>query len=291
MIRPPVSLRVVLAEAVQRLHAAGVESPHWDAEQLAAHVLGVARTSLPVIPNLDAAQYDVLSALVERRAGREPLQHIIGSVGFRYVELAVGPGVFVPRPETEPVAGAAIDAARRAGEKQPVVVDLCSGSGAIAFSVAHEVPNAEVHAVELDAGALIWLRRNAAARARKGDTPVTVHEGDLAHALPEDDGKADVVVSNPPYVADHEAGTLDPEVLHDPHVALFAGADGLDVIREVERVAYRLLKPRGVVVVEHSDRQGESAPAVFDAARWEGVADHRDLTGRPRYVTATKRTA
>lgn len=291
MIAPPVSLRSAIGEAVQRLHAAGVDSPHWDAEQLAAHVLGVPRTSLPVIPTLDAVQYDVFQALIDRRCAREPLQHIVGSVGFRYVELAVGPGVFVPRPETESVAGAAIDAARRSGTKRPVVVDLCSGSGAIAFSVAREVPNAEVHAVEVDPGALVWLHRNAAARRRAGDTPVTVHGADLADALPEDDGLVDVVVSNPPYVADHEADRLDPEVLHDPHRALFAGADGLDVIRTVERVAHRLLKPKGTVVVEHSDRQGETAPAVFDNARWEGVTDSRDLTGRPRWVTATKKDA
>ena len=287
----PVALRQALTEATERLAAAGIESPRWDAEQLVAHVLGVARTSLPVIPNLDAAQYEVLQALVQRRAAREPLQHIVGSVGFRYVELAVGPGVFVPRPESEPVAGKAIDAARLSGVQRPVVVDLCSGSGAIALSVAHEVPNAEVHAVEVDPGALVWLQRNAAARARKGDTRVVVHACDIAEALPEDDGKVDVVVSNPPYVADHEKGLIDPEVKHDPLRALVAGDDGLDVIRTVERVAYRLLKPRGTVVVEHSDRQGETCPAVFDTARWDDVADHRDLTGRPRYTTATKRTA
>jgi release factor glutamine methyltransferase len=288
VISPPVSVRSAIAEAVQRLHAAGVDSPHWDAEQLAAHVLGVARTSLPVIPNLDAVQYDVFQALIDRRCAREPLQHIVGSVGFRYVELAVGPGVFVPRPETESVAGAAIDAARRSGSGRPVVVDLCSGSGAIAFSVAHEVPNAEVHAVEVDPGALVWLHRNAAARRRAGDTEVFVHAGDIAHALPDDDGKADVVVSNPPYVADHELDAVDPEVKHDPLRALVAGADGLDVVRTVERVAHRLLKPGGVVVVEHSDRQGESAPAVFADAGWGEVEDHRDLTGRPRWLTARK---
>lgn len=289
MISPPVSLRSAIAEAVQRLHVAGVDSPHWDAEQLAAHVLGVARTSLPVIPNLDAVQYDVFQALIDRRCEREPLQHIVGSVGFRYVELAVGPGVFVPRPETESVAGAAIDAARRSGSKRPVVVDLCSGSGAIAFSVAREVPHAEVHAVEVDPGALTWLHRNAAARRRAGDTEVFVHAADIADALPEDDGTVDVVVSNPPYVADHEMDLVDPEVRHDPVRALVAGADGLDVIRVVERVARRLLKPGGAVVVEHSDRQGESAPEVF--AGWDEVADHRDLTGRPRWVTARKRSA
>ncbi len=121
MIRPPVPLRTALAEAVQRLDAAGVESARWDAEQLVAHVLGVARTSLPVIPNVDAAQYDVLRALVQRRVNREPLQHIVGAVGFRYVELAVGPGVFVPRPETESVVQWAVDALARMRAERPSV--------------------------------------------------------------------------------------------------------------------------------------------------------------------------
>lgn len=292
-LRPPVSLRLALAEAVKLLDAAGVESPRWDAEQLVAHVLGVARTSLVVIPNLDAAQHDALQALVARRASREPLQHIVGSVGFRYIELAVGPGVFIPRPESESVAGCAIDAARRAGVPRPVVVDLCAGSGAIALAIAHEVNTATVHAVELDDGALEWMRRNVAARERAGDPPVTVHQSDVKDAVPELDGTVDVVVSNPPYVAHHEMDLVDPEVRdHDPALALVAGADGLDVIREVERVAKRLLKPRGAVVVEHSDRQGESVPALFrDAGGWDDVADHRDLTGRPRYTTATKRQA
>jgi release factor glutamine methyltransferase len=279
-----VPVRQALAEATARLAEAGVESPRWDAEQLVAHALGVSRTSLPVVPNLDPDQHAALERLVARRAAREPLQHIVGTVGFRYLDLHVGPGVFIPRPETEVVAGCAIEAARRVAT--PRVADLCAGSGAIALSVAHEVPDAEVHAVELDEGALEWLRRNAS-----GVPNVTLHHSSVAGALPGEDGTFDVVVSNPPYVADHELPHTEPEVRdHDPHVALVAGADGLDVIREVERAAYRLLKPGGVVVVEHSDRQGQSAPAVFDPARWTGVADHPDLAGRPRYVVATKMT-
>lgn len=280
-------LRQAIQDAAVLLAAAGVESPRWDAEQLAAHVLGVSRTSLPVIPNLDAAQQAAYAELVVRRAGREPLQHIVGAVGFRYVELAVGPGVFIPRPETEDVAGAAVDAARVALGR-PVVVDLCSGSGAIALSVAHEVPNATVHAVEIDETALTWLRRNADARSRAGDKPIAIHQADVAHAVAELDGTVDVVVSNPPYVAEDEMHHVEPEVRdHDPRLALVAGLDGLDVIRAVERTAARLLKDGGRVVVEHSDRQGESAPAVFGDG-WTDVRDHRDLAGRPRYVTATK---
>jgi release factor glutamine methyltransferase len=281
-------LRPALAEATQRLAAAGVDSPRWDAEQLAAHVLGTGRASLPTVRDLDAAQYDAFTALVDRRATRVPLQHIVGSVGFRYVDLAVGPGVFVPRPETETVAGYAIDVALRI--KSPRLVDLCTGSGAIALSVAHEVPDAEVHAVEVDPTALDWARRNADARVRAGDRPVTLHHADVAHAVPELDGTVDVVVSNPPYVAEHELDEVDPEVRdHDPLRALVAGDDGLAVVVEVERTARRLLRDGGVVVVEHSDRQGESVPAVFrDAGGWADVGDHDDLAGRPRFTTATR---
>ena len=289
-IGTPVALRPALAEATEHLAAAGIDSPRWDAEQLVAHVLGVARTSLPVVPNLDAAQYDALRALVARRAAREPLQHIVGTVGFRYVELAVGPGVFIPRPETESVAGWAVDEVRNAAGPHPLVVDLCSGSGAIALSVAHEVPNAVVHAVEVDDAALDWLRRNASARVRAGDTETTLHHADVADALPELDGTVDVVVSNPPYVAIHELDAVDPEVRdHDPHRALVAGDDGLAVVREVEKTAKRLLKNGGVVIVEHADRQGESVPALFrDAGGWRDVADHPDLAGRPRFTVARK---
>lgn len=287
MLGAPVPLRRAIEEAALLLAAAGVPSPRWDAEQLAAHVLGVSRTSLPVVPNLDAAQHAAFTELVARRAAREPLQHVIGSVGFRYVELAVGPGVFVPRPETELVAQAAIDAARRAAPPA-VVVDLCAGSGAIALSVAHEVRTATVHAVERDERALDWLRRNAAAREKEGDPAVAIHAADVADALPGLDGTADVVVSNPPYVPLGDLVTADPEVRdHDPVVALVAGPDGLDVIRDVERTAHRLLKPGGVVVVEHDASHGTAAPALF-AAGWADVRDHRDLAGRPRYLTATK---
>jgi release factor glutamine methyltransferase len=163
-------------------------------------------------------------------------------------------------------------------------VDLCTGSGTIAFSLALEFPPAVVHAVELDTGALEWTRRNA---ERLG-LDVRLHHGDAEHALPESDGLLDLVVSNPPYVAEHEVSEVDPEVRdHDPEAALVAGSDGLDVVRAVEKAAWRLLRPGGMVIVEHSDRQGESAPAVF-APRWLEVRDHRDLTGRDRFLTALR---
>jgi release factor glutamine methyltransferase len=270
-----VTLPSEIAAAADRLAAAGVPSPRFDAEELAAHSLGVQRKDLA---RHHAAGADFAS-YVQRRAAREPLQHITGRAYFRHVALAVGPGVFVPRPETELVAGAAIDAARTSD--RPVVVDLCTGSGAIALAVADEVAAASVYAVELDERAHSWAARNCAG------TRVGLRRGDMADAFPELDGCVDVVVSNPPYIPTN--GLIrDPEVAdHDPAAALWSGADGLDAMRVVEQVAARLLRAGGLVVVEHADLQGESAPAVFSATgRWRDVQDHRDLNDRPRYVTA-----
>ncbi len=274
-----------LRAATERLEAAGVASPRWDAEQLAALVVGVQRAKLATVGSLPAEQARRLSDLVARRCARVPLQHLVGSVGFRRIDLLVGPGVFIPRPETELVAGVAVERARAAGEA-PVVVDLCSGSGAIALAVANEVPGARVHAVELDPDALGWLARNAAERRRAGDHAIEVHHGAARDALPELDGGVDVVVSNPPYVALPELADVEPEVRdHDPHVALVAAEDGLAVIGDVVASAARLLRPGGWVVIEHSDRQGESVPALLRAGGWRDVADHPDLAGRPRYTT------
>jgi release factor glutamine methyltransferase len=215
------------------------------------------------------------------------LQHLTGSVAFRYIELEVGPGVFVPRPETESVVQWAVDAIAEEGWARPVLADLCTGSGTIAFALANEVPGATVHAVERDADALLWTRRNAANRVAAGDPEVQLHLGSVEESLLGMDGRFDLVASNPPYVATHEAHLPDPEVIeHDPEIALFAGEDGLDVIRLVEQAARRLLKPGGLVVVEHSDRQGRSAPAIFEQTGWVEVADHQDLTRRDRFVTA-----
>jgi release factor glutamine methyltransferase len=282
-------LRTALAAATTTLRDAGVDSPEHDARALACHVLGLAKPSdLLLVDDLSDADTAAYDDLVARRASRVPLQHLTGSVGFRYVELEVGPGVFVPRPETESVVQWAVDAVRAEGWAAPLCVDLCTGSGTIAFALANEVPGATVHAVERDPGALEWTRRNAANRVKAGDPEVQLHLGSVEGCLPGMDGTFHLVASNPPYVATTERHIPDPEVLdHDPEIALFAGEDGLDVVRLVEQTARRLLRPGGLVVVEHSDRQGETAPAVFRAAGgWAEVADHRDLTGRDRYVTA-----
>jgi release factor glutamine methyltransferase len=282
-------LRTAVRTATDRLAAAGVDSPEHDARALAVHVLGLDRPSdLLMVDDLQPEQATAYDELVARRADRVPLQHLTGSVGFRHIVLEVGPGVFVPRPETESVVQWAVDAVRAQGWQSPLCVDLCTGSGTIAFALANELPGATVHAVERDPDALAWTRRNAANRVAAGDPEVQLHLGSAEDALPELDGQLDLVISNPPYVATTEAHIPDPEVLdHDPGIALWAGEDGLDVVRLVEQAARRLLKPGGLLVVEHSDRQGRTAPALLEGlGGWAEVTDHQDYAGRDRYVTA-----
>ena len=285
-------LRTAVKDATDRLAVAGVASPEHDARARAVHVLGLARPSdLLMLDELDERQVSAFDVLVSRRAERVPLQHLTGSVGFRHLELEVGPGVFVPRPETESVVQYAVDALQAV--PAPLCVDLCTGSGTIALALANELPGAVVHAVERDPDALEWARRNAASRVRAGDPAVRLHRGSAEQALPGHDGTVDLVISNPPYVATTEADVSDPEVLdHDPGIALWAGEDGLDGIRLVELAARRLLKPGGLLVVEHSDRQDRSAPELLESAGgWTDVADHRDYAGRDRYVTARRALA
>jgi release factor glutamine methyltransferase len=250
---------VILAEA-------GVASPQHDARLLLRH----------------AADHDlVVDELVAARATRIPLQHLTGSAGFRYLDIAVGPGVFVPRPETELLVDAVLSATE--GLTEPLVVDLCAGSGAIGLSVAHENSRAVVHLVERSDPAFEWLTRNAG-RANGRDR-IHLHHADLAAAPTGLDGRVDVVVSNPPYVPLDERGLIDPEVRdHDPAEALWAGEDGLTVIRRVVDRAITLLRPGGSLVVEHSDRHGESVPRLLVEAGFASVSDHRDLTGRARFA-------
>jgi release factor glutamine methyltransferase len=266
-----------IAEAARTLAEAGVASPRHDAEELAAHVLGTTRSRLVLVDRLPAGAAERYAALVAERAARVPLQHLTGVAGFRRLELAVGPGVFVPRPETEVLVEWALP---RAGA---LVVDLCSGSGAVALAIADEAPGTTVHAVEREEHALAWAARNVAATG----LPVVLHRGDVADptVLAALDGTVDLVTANPPYIP-LGAGVEREVAEHDPPAALWGGEDGLDVVRAVERAAYRLLRPGGYVAVEHADLQGESVPAVF--ARWSEVADHPDLVGRPRFTTARR---
>nr|WP_166392452.1 peptide chain release factor N(5)-glutamine methyltransferase [Nocardioides ochotonae] len=274
----------MLTEAVARLRDAGVASPEHDAAELLAHVLGTTRGALVLLDEVAADDAERYTALVARRADREPLQHLTGVAWFRHVELAVGPGVFVPRPETELLAGWAVERAREvlAERGECVVLDLCTGSGAVAKALADEVPGARVHAVELDPGAHAWAERNLAG------TGVELRLGDMATAFEELVGTVDVLTCNPPYIPLEAWESVAPEARdHDPHLALFSGQDGLDALRVLERRAAVLLRRGGVVGAEHADVQGESAPAVFaGTGRWADVRDHRDLAGRARFLTA-----
>lgn len=285
-----VPLRPVLTEAIEILQAAGVGSPRADAEQLAAHVLGVERSRLLLTPLIDPEQLGTYRALVSRRAERVPLQHLTGQAAMGRIDLEVGPGVFVPRPETELLlawALARLEAVRH--DHTPIVVDLCTGSGALALALAHARPDAEVHAVELDPDALRWARRNAALRVAAGDTPITLHHADVTSPtlLTGLNGRVDIVVANPPYIP--EGAELSPEVAeHDPHRALFAGPDGLAVIRPLVPLLGRLLRPGGGAAVEHDDSNGgELARLLERDGRFTEIAEHPDLAGKPRFVAAS----
>lgn len=275
-------------EAARLLRAGGVESARHDAETLLAFVLGTTRVSLlrspAALSDEDRAQ---AWQLVERRAAREPLQHLTGTVGFRYLDLAVGPGVFVPRPETEVLAGVAVDELVRlvaSGIEHPTAVDLCTGSGAVAAALATEVPPSRVTAVEISERAAAFAVRNA------GAAGVDVRVGDMADAVADLAGTADVVTANPPYIPLDAYESVSAEARdHDPPEALWSGGDGLDAIRVVARVAAALLVPGGLVLCEHAEVQGSSAPRVFAAMGcWSAVRDHVDLAGRPRFVSARR---
>jgi release factor glutamine methyltransferase len=285
----PRALATVLREAAERLAAAGIADPGVDVELLAAHVLGTSRGGVQAasirgdeIENEDASAFE---ALVERRAARVPLQHLTGLAPFRRLVLRVGPGVFVPRPETEIVAQFAIDSLWAAASPAPIAVDLGTGSGALALALATEVPHAIVYGVEKSPDAFIWAKGNA---EFVGATNARIVRGDLDHALRQLDGTVDVVVSNPPYVPD-DAIPRDPEVrFHDPEAALYGGPDGLDVVRRVSRAALRLVHPGGTVVIEHGEWQGAAVRDILAADGWRAAATHPDLTMRDRATTALR---
>lgn len=282
-------MRAVRDETTARLAAAGVPDPEVDAELLIGHVLGLSRggvqARLVIGAELSDADAATLAGLVDRRVRREPLQHLTGRAAFRSLELSVGPGVFVPRPETEGVAQLAIDALRASAEPEPIGIDLGSGSGALALALAIEVPHARVWAVENSPEAFPWTRRNV---EEVGAANLELVFADLAVALPELDGRVAVVVSNPPYIP-ADAIPRDPEVrLYDPERALYGGADGLDVVRALSKRAYGLLRSGGVLVIEHGEFQSAEIAALLTADGWRAVAHHRDLTGRDRATTALR---
>jgi release factor glutamine methyltransferase len=284
-----VDARALLADAVSRLTRSHVPNADIDAELLLSHLLGLGRGELQarLITGLllEESTVDAFDRFVERRSAREPLQHITGVAPFRSIELAVGPGVFVPRPETEGVAQLAIDALRSVADPSPLAVDLGTGSGALALALAHEVPHARVIGVENSVEAFIWARGN---RDRLGLENARIVFADLAEALPELDGTVSVVVSNPPYIP-AAAVPRDPEVrLYDPPAALYGGEDGLDVVRSLSVTARRLLRPRGVLVIEHGELQGAEIRELLTVDGWRGATTQRDLTGRDRSTVAVR---
>ncbi|MDK8879437.1 peptide chain release factor N(5)-glutamine methyltransferase [Corynebacterium sp. MSK008] len=274
------SVRSHLASATNTLREAGVDSPEVDARLLAAHVLGVAPMQL-MFADVTADFDERYTELVARRAAREPVQHIVGTAPFFGVDLAVGPGVFIPRPETEVLAEWAVHKLIDA-PSAPTVVDLGSGTGALAIAVARARPDATVYAVEQSGTAREYLQRNVDALAPQ----VNVVAGDMTDPGLLTGVRADVVVSNPPYVP--ETPELQDEVYADPHEAVFSGADGMAAIRGLVPVVKQMLKDGGAVGIEHDDTTSE---AVQDELRAGGFADVRalkDMTGRARFVTASK---
>jgi release factor glutamine methyltransferase len=283
------SIGNLLADLTQRFSDAGIETPKADAELLVGHVLELSRGEVQaqalIDATIDAAKLQELEPLAIRRESREPLQHITGIAYFRQLELHVGRGVFVPRPETESVAQLAIDALSAAQTPEPIAVDLGTGSGAIALAMAVEVPTARVFAVEKSTDAFPFTRKNFEKYEHTGARLVL---GDLRDEFAELNGTADVVASNPPYIP-VDAIPRDPEVRdYDPNLALYGGADGMDVIHLVSATASRLLREGGYLVIEHADNQGEQVRQLLLADGWHEVQKHQDLTGRDRSVSAKK---
>lgn len=316
------SLAILRARSIERLTDCEIDSAATDVDQLLMYVLEVNRAGL-LLTELNEDQLRRFEALLERRASREPLQHLTGKAYFRNLELEVGPGVFVPRPETEVLVDHALRSLQQTlatvpttplGAVQTSIVDLCSGSGAIALALATELslatePNttshalvlpATVYAVELDEAAVKWTRRNAG-RVSSGLAPgvsLKVVQADARTAATEElarlRGQVAVVTCNPPYIPD-DAIPRDPEVRdHDPEVALYGGPDGLDIVYEIVQTAADLLYPGGILLIEHGDEQGEAGGelgvpyVVRENGAFIDVVDHSDLTGRPRVTVSVR---
>jgi release factor glutamine methyltransferase len=281
------SVREAIVAATATLAHAGIDSARIDAELLAAYAAGTERGRLALLDAVDTGFHDRFSDAIAARARRIPLQHITGTAAFGPVQLQVGPGVFIPRPETEALLQWAL---AQTLPPEPMVVDLCTGSGALAIALALGRPGSRVVAVDDDAAALDYARRNAvsAANSAAASIDVRIVAGDVTDPdlLPELVGAVDLVVANPPYIP---AGVeLEPEVAqHDPAHALFGGVDGMAVIRPIVRRAADWLRPGGLLAVEHDDTtSAATVEAICGTAAFVDVSSHRDLTGRPRFVTA-----
>lgn len=257
----------------------GVQAAEREAQWLVVSAGGIDRTSLfDNLPTIDDQQAATAESLARRRVAGEPLQYLTGVAGFRHLELAVGPGVLIPRPETEVVAEHSIARLPPGG----IVVDCGTGSGAIALAIADERPDARVFATERSPSALAWAEKN---RARL-NLDVELIACDLLAGLPDElRGAVDVIVSNPPYVATTERDVLPRDVVeHEPHEALFAGEHGLDVIRKFMDEVPAWVRPGGWIVLESGDQQTREVGDLLRERDFEEVAAHPDLTGRMRVV-------
>ena len=274
-------LRSAIDSATTRLADSGIDSARYDAEELAAHVAGTERGRLPLLGSPDDAFFDHYNAAVAARSRRVPLQHITGTAAFGPLTLVVGSGVFIPRPETEVMLEWAI---AQSLPKAPVIVDVCTGSGALALALAQRWPAARVIGIDDSDAALEYARRNSAG------TTVELRRADAAEPglLAELDGQVDLVVANPPYVPD--GVELEPEVAqHDPPRAVFGGPDGMTVINAVVGLAGRWLRPGGWFAVEHDDTTSSpTSELVSGTGLFDDVTARSDLTGRPRFVTARR---
>lgn len=281
------SIREVRREATARLTAAGVPSPAVDATLLLAHVVGRTTGELIALDDLSEDELSRYRLLVDRRARREPVQHIIGHVQFGSVDIEVGPGVFIPRMETEILLSWGAEVIRAL--PAPTVVDLCSGSGALALSLADTHDDAVVHAVELDSDALRWLRLNHSRLPERVRDRVRLYQGDVCDPAVLPGVRADLVVANPPYIP--TGAELPIEVADsDPHRALFGGVDGMSVITPMIDTVAAILKSGGTVGIEHDDSTGPLVAATLEAhGNFESVTHIRDLADRPRFVTAMRR--
>ncbi|MFH8619212.1 N5-glutamine methyltransferase family protein [Streptomyces sp. NPDC017979] len=282
------TLRWLIDTAERTLSAAVVPDPRGDATALAAHVLGSEVAHLAADAEVPAARAELFAELVAKRAERVPLGHLTGRMFLGGIEVAVAPGVFVPRVHSELVLAHGADVLRAVAA--PLIVDLCTGSGAIALAMAHRRPDARVHAVELDPLALDWARFNAARRAEAGDTPIRLHAGDVTdpELLAELDGHVDLITVNPPFVPDGVQLLPEYGKFH-PKQAIFSGSDGLDVIRGVLPVAGRLLRDGGTLVIEHGRFHQETVPGLLRAGgQFAEIADYCDHDRQPLYTAARR---
>jgi len=273
--------------ATDKFSAAGVLSPSVDAELLGCFILEIDRSELTLlaIDNQSFPENRLAEFLdaVRRREKREPLQHITGLAPFRHLELEVGPGVFIPRPETEQLVDLAIEKIQKVSS--PLIVDLCSGSGAIAIALSTELESSTVYAVELSSEAFKYLTRNF---EKYGLDTKTLRNENLTNALEELQGKVDLIVSNPPYIPD-AAVPIDLEVkLHDPSIALYGGEDGLEVIRQISTRALYLLGPGGQLVLEHANTQAPAIGELLLSEGWQEIVSSQDLTGKNRMISAVR---